>query len=86
MDSLPFPGHQSNRENGVGKRTQNVSECLSQSESVPVMSWKDWFKEPQYYQVGSIIQFHVSALTTLNCHAVIFRIECQVQRRYTELQ
>ena len=32
-------------------RNRNLSESLSHQSVHPIMSWKDWFKEPQYYQV-----------------------------------
>jgi len=37
------------------ERRRNVSESLSQPDSVhSIMSWTDWFKEPQYYQVAAL--------------------------------
>lgn len=35
-------------------RTKTVSESLSQESVHPLMTWKDWFMEPQYYQVAGL--------------------------------
>jgi len=42
-------------EAATGRSQANRASVVSESstiEAVPIMTWKDWFKEPQYYQVG----------------------------------